>query len=126
MFTDSKFERWFRMPRTNYETIRSSLLKMSKFEAVYKQAESVWSHPTPLPALPAPLRRESSRLTHVATVVEGRFAGNEFVQKLAQSTVWARNLSKVAHFGQDFGPYPNFGLGEGPVGECFVNPKRKI
>jgi hypothetical protein len=54
------------------------------------------------------------------------FPGNEFVQKLAQSTVWARNLPKVRRFGQDFGPYPNFGLGEGPVGERFVNPKPEI
>jgi hypothetical protein len=52
-----------------------------------------------------------------------RLEGNEFVQTLAQSTVWARNLSKVGHFGQDFGPYPNFGLGEGPVGERFVFSK---
>jgi hypothetical protein len=29
-------------------------------------------------------------------------------------------LSKVRHFGQDFGPYSKFGLEEGPVGERFV------
>jgi hypothetical protein len=55
-----------------------------------------------------------------------RFAGHEFVQKLAQSTVWARNLPKVSHFGQDFGPHPNLGLGEGPVGERFLVSKPKI
>jgi hypothetical protein len=53
-FTDAEFERRFRMPRTTYETIRSAVLKTSKFEAVYKQAGSVWFHPSPLPALPAP------------------------------------------------------------------------
>jgi hypothetical protein len=41
MFTDAEFERPFRMPRTTYETIRSAVLKTSKFDAVYKQAGSV-------------------------------------------------------------------------------------
>jgi hypothetical protein len=52
--TDAEFERRFRMPRTAYETIRSVVLKTSKFDAVYKQAGSVWFHSSPLPALPAP------------------------------------------------------------------------
>jgi hypothetical protein len=54
MFTDAEFERRFRMPRTPYETIRSAVLKTSKFDAVYYQAGSVWFHSSPLPALPAP------------------------------------------------------------------------
>jgi hypothetical protein len=54
MFNDAEFERQFRMPRTTYETIWSSVLKTSKFEAVYKQAGSVWFQRSPLPALPAP------------------------------------------------------------------------
>jgi hypothetical protein len=41
MFTDAEFERRFRMPRTTYETIRSAVLKTSKFDAVHKQAGSV-------------------------------------------------------------------------------------
>jgi hypothetical protein len=54
MFTNDEFERRFRIPRATYETIWSTVLKSSKFEAVYKQAGSVWFHPSPLPALPAP------------------------------------------------------------------------
>jgi hypothetical protein len=54
MFTDAEFERRSRMPRTTYETIRSAVLKTSKFHAVYKQAGSLSFHYSPLPALPAP------------------------------------------------------------------------
>jgi hypothetical protein len=54
MFTDAVFERPFRRPHTAYETIRPAVLKTSKFEAACKQAGSVWFHPSPLTALPAP------------------------------------------------------------------------
>jgi hypothetical protein len=51
MFTDAAFDRWFRRSRTTYETIRPAVLKTGKFEAVYKQAGSVWFHPSPASAL---------------------------------------------------------------------------
>jgi hypothetical protein len=54
VFTDAEFDRRFLMPRATYETIRSAVLKTSRFDAVYKQAGSVWFHSSPLPALPAP------------------------------------------------------------------------
>jgi hypothetical protein len=57
MFTDAEFERRLRVPRTTYETIRSAVLWTSKFEAVYKQAESVWFHPAPCQRCPLQLRR---------------------------------------------------------------------
>jgi hypothetical protein len=71
MFTDPRFERRFRKPRTTYETVRPAVPKTSKFKAVYKQAQNVWCHPCPLPTLPAPVAALPSRPPYVATVVEG-------------------------------------------------------
>jgi hypothetical protein len=55
-----------------------------------------------------------------------RFIGNVLVQTIAQMTVWARNWSKLARFGKDFYPSPNFGLGKRPGGEGFVVSEPKI
>jgi hypothetical protein len=51
------------------------------------------------------------------------FVGNVLDQTIAHKTVWARNSSKMARFGQDFDPCPNFGLGKRPGGAFFSRPK---
>jgi hypothetical protein len=72
--------------------------------------------------------RATARSAHTLLEISemGSFCGKRVRPKLAQSTVWARNLPKLRHSGQDFGPYPKFGLGNGPVGERVVVSKRKI
>jgi hypothetical protein len=57
MLTDADFERRFHMPRTTYETIRSTVLKTSKLDAVYKQAGRVWFHSSACQRCPLQLRR---------------------------------------------------------------------
>jgi hypothetical protein len=57
MFTDAEFERRFRKPRTIYETIRSAVLKTSKFDAVYNKWEASGSTPAPFRRCPLQMRR---------------------------------------------------------------------
>jgi hypothetical protein len=57
MFTDAEFERRFRMPRTTCETVRSVVLKTSKFEAFYNKREASGSTPAPCQRCPLQLRR---------------------------------------------------------------------
>jgi hypothetical protein len=174
-FTDAEFERRFHMPRTTYETVRSAVLKTSKFKALYKQAGSVWFHPSPMPALSAPPTALALPPAIRGNCCRGRrawragseegvpckerergwgwwwwsrgavprdgaqraypvgnkrksalFAGNEFVQKLAQSTVWARNLPEVRHFGQILVQIQTLDLKKGPLENVLSFPNLKF